>query len=734
MFRSRNEWFAHELQNHRREWVCISCLESFTDRAQLSEHLQSMHSSLVAGSQLEALVLQCEEPVDKIPASSCLLCDEWESNLLDPKQDSKRLFLNNGEIVEPCGTLGQFRRHLGRHMEQLALFALPMAEEDEMEDDSLGEGSDDSDGDLKEKDNAFDPKDDDVPSDVEPFPEDLEEPILRFVQGYRFSDLDELAKFVFEQFRSQYALSERDSPVATVRSYLAKRLEKGSESSPWLVMPEVAHMYLSPSLDEAPENEGASPKEKVGDENIDSHSEEFYYGLIDRAVPLGPDILRQTFQKYPGIWSYIPHIQTKIEGLVPKQLAQAAWGRDFNNLIDEMLQHDEETRKSDLEAYHHNMVDVALRRGPAALRDVLEKYPLLLANSDYYGYLRRAIATLPASKQALMDAHINDLLSVTLVIKSIPVAIKKSQFVDIMAGIGLPVPEALSFQSDSGIFKGRAFARFDTVGEADQVMAALDGFQLQGRRLRVEPLKTTAATVGGPRFYDVGSSEQTVDTSAETGPEEVATSETDTSKVAVSHIVTLGDAASEDFLAENVLDKIAISGKPTLVAFLQPTERISNIFLPVDEQLARLKERISKFLPVYEQLAQDFAFARDKLTIAKVDVTDEPSQSYPIIRYYTGKNNLIFQYEGGKDLKNLTEFLIEKTGLKPWEYPIKPFYRETGLKPKKPGEVPVAEPGSPTETSDNVDKLFEGNVTAAAVPAAAESSTIEALPSLSIVP
>ena len=52
------------------------------------------------------------------------------------------------------------------------------------------------------------------------------------------------------------------------------------------------------------------------------------------------------------------------------------------------------------------------------------------------------------------------------------------------------------------------------------------------------------------------------------GPEEVTTSETDTSKAVVSHIVTLVDAASEDSFAEIVLDKIAISGKPTLIAFL----------------------------------------------------------------------------------------------------------------------------------------------------------------------
>jgi hypothetical protein len=105
-------------------------------------HLKSSHRITLSGSQLEALVLKSEEPVDKISASACMLCDEWETNLLHPKQDAKRAFLNDGAKVEPCGTLVQFRRHLGRHMEQLALFALPMAEGDGMEDNSLGEESD----------------------------------------------------------------------------------------------------------------------------------------------------------------------------------------------------------------------------------------------------------------------------------------------------------------------------------------------------------------------------------------------------------------------------------------------------------------------------------------------------------------------------------------------------------------------------------------------------------------
>ncbi|OBT70030.1 hypothetical protein VE03_00659 [Pseudogymnoascus sp. 23342-1-I1] len=94
---------------------------------------------MLENSQLKALLLQSEEPVDKIRPNACPLCDEWESDLNHLNQDAKRLHLNEGKVMEPYGTLKQFRRHLGRHMEQLALFALPIKPGDDLEDDSADE-------------------------------------------------------------------------------------------------------------------------------------------------------------------------------------------------------------------------------------------------------------------------------------------------------------------------------------------------------------------------------------------------------------------------------------------------------------------------------------------------------------------------------------------------------------------------------------------------------------------
>jgi serine/threonine-protein kinase RIM15 len=168
MFRSRNEWFAHELQNHRREWACPHCqIELFTTKDEFQSHLELAHHIILHGSQLEALVLQSEEPVDRVSPIACRLCDEWETNLLDPKKEPSRSFLNDGRHMEAYGTLRQFRRHLGRHMEQLALFALPLNEGEDMDDDSLGDDEEDDSNDGKDKsieiaDHGSDSKEDNV--------------------------------------------------------------------------------------------------------------------------------------------------------------------------------------------------------------------------------------------------------------------------------------------------------------------------------------------------------------------------------------------------------------------------------------------------------------------------------------------------------------------------------------------------------------------------------------------
>jgi len=148
MFPSRASWFKHELQTHRLEWVCTfgDCgSRSFETAASFQSHLEFRHSTLFTAAQIPAAISQCQEPVGKIPLNACPLCQVCDCDKLEiKKQDSLCGKCNNvweaslrktqrvQAMADPSilekplyGTPKDFRRHLARHMEQLALFALP---------------------------------------------------------------------------------------------------------------------------------------------------------------------------------------------------------------------------------------------------------------------------------------------------------------------------------------------------------------------------------------------------------------------------------------------------------------------------------------------------------------------------------------------------------------------------------------------------------------------------------
>jgi protein disulfide-isomerase A6 len=117
---------------------------------------------------------------------------------------------------------------------------------------------------------------------------------------------------------------------------------------------------------------------------------------------------------------------------------------------------------------------------------------------------------------------------------------------------------------------------------------------------------------------------------------------------------TFDHSAVLDLIPDN-FDKIAIGGKPALVEFFAPW-----------------CGHCKSLAPVYEQLAQEFAFAKDKLVIAKVDADSEKSlgkrfgvQGFPTIKFFDGKSEKPEDYSGGRDLESLSEFLTKKTGIKP---------------------------------------------------------------------
>jgi len=122
----------------------------------------------------------------------------------------------------------------------------------------------------------------------------------------------------------------------------------------------------------------------------------------------------------------------------------------------------------------------------------------------------------------------------------------------------------------------------------------------------------------------------------------------------LSGVVNAGSAVV-DLIPKN-FDKVVFkSGKPTLVEFYAPW-----------------CGHCRNLAPVYEELAQAFAFAEDKLTIARLDADEHRDlgkkygvQGFPTLKWFDGKSKDPEDYNGGRDLESLSAFITEKTGIRP---------------------------------------------------------------------
>ncbi|KAG6910924.1 hypothetical protein DXG01_006607 [Tephrocybe rancida] len=88
----------------------------------------------------------------------------------------------------------------------------------------------------------------------------------------------------------------------------------------------------------------------------------------------------------------------------------------------------------------------------------------------------------------------DEVIPTAIVIKNIPFNVKRETLLDIIASLSIPTPYAFNYHLDQqGSFRGLAFANFRQAPDADAVVAALNGFDVQGRKLRVEYKKVLQA-------------------------------------------------------------------------------------------------------------------------------------------------------------------------------------------------------------------------------------------------
>ena len=124
----------------------------------------------------------------------------------------------------------------------------------------------------------------------------------------------------------------------------------------------------------------------------------------------------------------------------------------------------------------------------------------------------------------------------------------------------------------------------------------------------------------------------------------------------LSYAVLGAHAASAvlDLIPSNFDDVVLKSGKPALVEFFAPW-----------------CGHCKSLAPVYEELGQSFSFAKDKVTIAKVDADDQKAlgqrfgvQGFPTLKWFDGVSDKPEDYNGGRDIDSLSKFISDKTGLK----------------------------------------------------------------------
>ncbi|KAH8424891.1 uncharacterized protein LDX57_002636 [Aspergillus melleus] len=114
-FTKRHEWFDHELNQHRKRWHCIICSEfTYTSRNELTTHIQRQHGVVVTAVQIPLIADAGGRTQTYFGEGQCPLCNDWKP------------ILSRHNNNAPA-----FRRHLGKHLEQLALFALPRLAQDE---------------------------------------------------------------------------------------------------------------------------------------------------------------------------------------------------------------------------------------------------------------------------------------------------------------------------------------------------------------------------------------------------------------------------------------------------------------------------------------------------------------------------------------------------------------------------------------------------------------------------
>jgi hypothetical protein len=121
LFGDINEWFRHEMQNHRVCYTCRLCKEkTFFGQDRFLGHVRRQHPDLLESGDEGPLLNISRRSVDHIPARDCPCCYDWVDRLQEREVGHDHI--KGSDIIAVPSPI--FKRHLAAHLEQLALFAI----------------------------------------------------------------------------------------------------------------------------------------------------------------------------------------------------------------------------------------------------------------------------------------------------------------------------------------------------------------------------------------------------------------------------------------------------------------------------------------------------------------------------------------------------------------------------------------------------------------------------------
>lgn len=139
-FKSRSEWTIHEFQTHRIEakWYCNLCNEVSINQERFRAHLQNAHFQDVGFAQIEDVVSASKRICPRSAALEiCPFC-----------------------ATAPAQTQKVFASHVGKHLQEISLAALPNLDEESDEDFSDSSGDDGDGGSKKSSQQSIAPLED----------------------------------------------------------------------------------------------------------------------------------------------------------------------------------------------------------------------------------------------------------------------------------------------------------------------------------------------------------------------------------------------------------------------------------------------------------------------------------------------------------------------------------------------------------------------------------------------